>query len=247
MNETIRLLNSHQSIRNFTEQPVTQEQLQTIISAAQRASSSSNVQAYSVIHITDEDKRKQIAEWADNQAHISKSPVFLVWCADLYRLREAYSMHEDPGQAYLGTTENWIVATVDAALAAQNAAIAAESLGMGIVYIGAIRNRIEAVSELLGLPAYTSPLFGMCIGYPNQNPGQKPRLPQQAILHHNTYQTDGVVEQITDYDNTMMDYIMKRTGGKRSNGWSEDMRNKLKAPSRLDIKSYLNGQGLDKE
>jgi FMN reductase (NADPH) len=247
MNETIRILNSHQSIRKFTEQPVTQEQLHTIVAAAQCASSSSNVQAYSVIHITDEDKRKQISQWAGNQAHVIESPVFLVWCADLYRLRTAYSIHEDAEQVNLSTAENWIMATVDVALAAQNAAIAAESLGMGIVYIGGIRNQIEAVSQLLQLPKYTSPIFGMCIGYPNQDPGQKPRLPQQAVLHHNAYQADGMLEQITEYDNTIRDYILKRTDGKRNTVWSEDMKNKLKTPARLGVRAYLEGQGLDRE
>jgi FMN reductase (NADPH) len=247
MNETIRILNSHQSIRKFTEQPVTQEQLHTIVAAAQCASSSSNVQAYSVIHITDEDKRKQISQWAGNQAHVIESPVFLVWCADLYRLRTAYSIHEDAEQVNLSTAENWIMATVDVALAAQNAAIGAESLGMGIVYIGGIRNQIEAVSQLLQLPKYTSPIFGMCIGYPNQDPGQKPRLPQQAVLHHNAYQADGMLEQITEYDNTIRDYILKRTDGKRNTVWSEDMKNKLKTPARLGVRAYLEGQGLNKE
>jgi FMN reductase (NADPH) len=247
MNETIQLLTSHKSIRRFTDQSVTEEQLQTIVSAAQWASSSSNVQAYSIIHVTDEGLRKQISEWAGNQLHVVESPVFLVWCADLYRLRTAYDIHEDAEQAYLGTTENWIVATVDVALAAQNAAIAAESLGMGIVYIGGIRNHIEGISNLLKLPKFTSPVFGMCIGYPDQEPGQRPRLPQQAVLHHNTYQAEGMLEHIEQYDQTMKDYITKRTNGKRTTSWSEDMTNKLKTPTRMDIKAYLEAQGLAKE
>ncbi|SFL68408.1 FMN reductase (NADPH) [Paenibacillus sp. 1_12] len=247
MNETIKLLTSHQSIRKFTNQPVTQEQLDTIISAAQWASSSSHVQAYSIIHVTNAGMRQQISEWTGNQSYVVNSPIFLVWCADLHRLRTAYEIHENADKAYLGTAENWIVATVDAALAAQNAAIAAESLGMGIVYIGSVRNHIEGVSTLLRLPKYTSPLFGMCIGYPDQDPGQRPRLPQKAVLHHNTYQTDGMEEQILKYDQTMKDYILKRTGGKRSGTWSEDMRNKLKTPTRMDVKAYLEAQGLDVE
>lgn len=245
MNETIKLLTSHQSIRKFTNQPVTQEQLETIVTAAQWASSSSHVQAYSIIHVTDEAMRGQISEWTGNQLHVLNSPVFLVWCADLHRLRTAYEIHEKADKAYLGTAENWIVATVDVALAAQNAAIAAESLGLGIVYIGGIRNHIEDVSKLLRLPKYTSPIFGMCIGYPDQDPGQKPRLPLQSILHHNTYQTDDMLEQILKYDQTMKDYISKRTDGKRSGTWSEDMKNKLKTPTRMQIKAYLEAQGLD--
>jgi FMN reductase (NADPH) len=247
MNDMIKLLTNHRSIRKYTGQPVTEEQIHTIVSAAQWASSSSNVQAYSVIRVTDTETRQQISQWAGNQLHIMESPVFLVWCADLYRLRTAYSIHEDPEQAYLGTSENWIVATVDAALAAQNAAVAAESMGLGIVYIGSVRNNIEGVSGLLKLPRYVSPLFGMCIGYPDQDPGQRPRLPQAAVLHRDTYQTDGLTDRISEYDATMKDYISKRTGGKRTATWSEDMTNKLKVPTRMQIKAYLESQGLDKE
>ena len=247
MNDTIRLLMDHRSIRQFTAQPVSQEQLQTIVSAAQWASSSSNVQAYSVIHVTDPEARTRISEWAGNQAHVAVSPIFLVWCADLYRLRAAYELHENPKTAYLGTTENWLVASIDVALAAQNAAIAAESMGLGVVYIGGIRNKIAQVAKLLQLPQFTSPLFGMCIGYPDQQPGQRPRLPQQAVLHENTYRTDELTALIRKYDETMQAYMLNRTGGKRGHTWSEDMTKKLSAPARMQIKAFLEAQGLARE
>lgn len=88
MNDTLSLLMNHRSIRKFTDEPVTEEQLKTIVAAGQMASTSSNVQAYSIIAITDSEKKRRLAELAGNQAYIVECPVFLVWCADLYRLKK---------------------------------------------------------------------------------------------------------------------------------------------------------------
>jgi FMN reductase (NADPH) len=244
MNEVIKLLNGHRSIRKFSEQPVTDEQLHAIISAAQSASTSSNVQAYTIIRVSDHGMKEKLSVLADNYSYVLECPVFLVWCADLFRLRTAYELHENPDGGYISTTENFIVATVDTALAAQNAAVAAESLGMGIVYIGGIRTNISEVAKLLKLPKYVYPVFGMCIGYPDQTPGQRPRLPLQAILHENTYRPEQLPEPIAQYDRTMKEYITQRTGGKRTSTWSEDMKNKLKTPARIHMKSFLEEQGF---
>lgn len=244
MNETIELMLNHRSIRKFTEQSISEEQLHTIIAAAQMASSSSHVQAYSVIRVSNSDKREKLAELSGNQRHVADSPLFLVWCADLYRNRLAYSLHDDPDHAYLSTAENMIVATVDATLAGQNAALAAESMGMGIVYIGGIRNQIRAVTQLLELPEWVYPVFGMCIGYPDQEVGTKPRLPMNAVLHHDKYDTNQLRGLLLSYDQTMSEYMIERTKGKVNRTWTEDMKNKFASPSRMHIKSYLKEQGF---
>lgn len=235
---------NHRSIRKFADRPVSEETLRTIIAAAQMASSSSHVQAYSVIHVTDREKRKRLAEWAGNQTYVENSPVFLVWCADLYRLRYAYSRLSDPEKAHIRTTENLIVATVDTALAAQNAAVAAESLGLGIVYIGGIRNNSEAVTDLLALPEYVYPVFGMCLGYPDQQPVTRPRLPQDAILHRDRYSPDSYAESLEQYDRIYREYLQKRTRGKISRSWSEELVNKLSRPVRIHMKNHLEKQGF---
>lgn len=164
-NETLELLNQHVSVRQYLDKPVSEEQLAAIIGAGQMASTSSNVQAYSVIAVTEPGLKAQLAALSGNQAYIEQCPVFLVWCADLYRLHETTAHYLQSAESF-DSTENFIVATVDAALAAQNAAIAAESLGMGIVYIGGVRNNIAELSELLNLPERVYPVFGMCLGYP---------------------------------------------------------------------------------
>lgn len=136
MNETIELMMKHRSVRKFKPDPVSDEQLAAIVAAGQMASSSSSVQAYTVIAVTDIEQKSKLAELAGNQAYVNECPVFLVWCADLYRLSDAAKRHLPEKESYADSTENFMVATIDAALASQNAALAAESLGFGIVYIG---------------------------------------------------------------------------------------------------------------
>lgn len=244
MNEMITLLKQHRSIRKFTDDPVTAEQLDAILSTAQQASTSSNMQAYSVIGITDKDLRRELAKLAGNQAYVEESPVFLVWCADLYRWEQAVRRHYEGEMP--STTENFIIGTVDVALAAQNAAVAAESLGLGIVYIGGIRNQPEKVSELLQLPQHVYPVFGMCIGVPDQSPLNRPRLPRQAVYFENTYKPDTINSAIDDYDQRLSSYMKARTNGKAGTTWSQAMAGKA-GPIRMHMRAFLQKQGFKLE
>lgn len=247
MNDTISLLMNHRSIRKYSDAPVTKEQVETIVAAGQMASSSSNVQAYTVIAVTDPAQKDKLKELCGQQTYIAECPVFLVWCGDLSRLKRAAERHLPEKQSYEQTTENFIVATVDVALAAQNAAVAAESLGLGIVYIGGIRNHSQEVSELLGLPELAYPVFGMCLGYPDQNPGQRPRLPQEAVLHWEHYRLQQGEAAVERYDEVMAEYLRERTGGAKDTPWSLLMAEKLVHPSRAHMKSFLRDRGFLKE
>ncbi|NQX46737.1 oxygen-insensitive NADPH nitroreductase [Paenibacillus tritici] len=244
VNETLELLNRHTSVRQYQDKPVNEELLAAIIGAGQMASTSSTVQAYTVIAVTEPDLKAQLSKLSGNQAYIEQCPVFLVWCADLYRLREAAAPHLQGTPSYEDTTENLIVATVDVALAAQNAAVAAESLGLGIVYIGGIRNEIADVSELLNLPELVYPVFGMCLGYPAAVNGIRPRLPQAAVLHHNGYQAAAAVDQAKVYDGISRDYMRQRTGGQSEISWSEMMAKRQAQPSRMHMKEFLLSKGF---
>ncbi|WNS41849.1 oxygen-insensitive NADPH nitroreductase [Paenibacillus sp. MMS20-IR301] len=244
VSETIKLLHRHTSVRQFQDKPVSDELLAAIIGAGQMASTSSNVQAYSVIAVTEQPLKAQLSALSGNQAYIEQCPVFLVWCADLYRLREAAAPHLQGTESYEDTTENLIVATVDAALAAQNAAVAAESLGLGIVYIGGIRNEIAKAAELLGLPELVYPVFGMCLGYPAAVNGVRPRLPLAAVLHHNRYDAGTTVQQAGVYDDISRDYMRERTGGQSDTAWSEMMAKRQTQPSRLHMKEFLLNKGF---
>lgn len=242
MNPTIDLLQGHRSIRKFKPTPLTEEQKQAIIRSAQMASSSSNIQAYSVIGVTDPELKKELARLAGNQSYVEECGLFLVWCADLYRLQQACAKHGvDMQHQYV---ESFLVSTVDVSLAAQNAAVAAEALGLGIVYIGGIRQNPAAVTELLKLPKLVYPVFGMCVGVPDQEPSHRPRLSVQSVYHENTYQPSQIAQGIDEYDQTMNDYYRERSGGKMDTTWSKQISEKYAHPSRAHMRAFLDDQGF---
>lgn len=245
MNEVVAQLMQHRSVRSFDPSPIPEADLREIVAAGQMASTSSNVQAYSVVAVTDPGLKRELSVLTGNQAYVGTCPVFLVWCADLNRLSKAAETHIESGvDVYADSAESFIVATVDAALAAQNAAIAAESMGYGICYIGGIRNRIEEVSTLLGLPSLAYPVFGMCVGLPEQPSGQRPRLPVEAVLHWNRYDADGGYGPVAEYDETMTRYLRMRTQGRKSTPWTKIMAEWLTRPNRLHMLNYLQKRGF---
>lgn len=245
LNATIETIMNHRSIRKYKDKSVDDETLFTIIQAGQMASTSSNVQAYSIIKITDKETRKAIAQISGNQLHVIEAPVFLVWCADLSRINTSISAIDAQLGKELELTENFIVATVDTALAAQNASIAAESLGLGLVYIGGIRNDSEAISQLLQLPQLVVPLFGMCIGYPDEQPHLRPRFSPHAVLHNNTYNHDKATAEIADYNEVLKTYVEQRSSGKQSFNWSEAMSKRLSTSHQRDNQlSFINSKGM---
>lgn len=244
MNETIELMMKHRSVRKYKPDPVSDERLAPIVAAGQMASSSSSVQAYTVIAVTDLEQKAKLAELAGNQAYVNECPVFLVWCADLYRLSDAANRHLPEKESYADSTENFMVATIDAALASQNAALALESLGFGIVYIGGLRTRIEEVAELLELPEGVYPVYGMCIGVADQETGIRPRLPLNAVLHRNRYNAEQSIKGVEQYDETTTAYMKERTNGERMTPWSELMAKRLTEPTRLQVRPFLEGKGF---
>jgi nitroreductase len=206
-NETLDVLLAHRSVRAYRPDPLPDQTLELLVAAAQSAASSSNLQTWSVVAVTDPVRKQKLAELAGNQQHIQQCPLFLVWLADLARLDHLAQQQGLPA-AGLNYLEMFLVATVDAALAAQNATVAAEALGLGTVYIGAMRNQPEAVAEALQLPPHTFAVFGLCIGYPDthQPTAVKPRLPQSAVLHHETYSLTQQDAAVTQYNAVMQQF-----------------------------------------
>lgn len=241
MNPTIDLLNNHRSIRAFTEDAVAQETINTLITCGQAAATSSFIQACTVIQIEDSSKREKLAAYAGNQKYVQTAPVFLVFCADMKRHELACDMHNQHMQS--GFTEQFITATVDCALFAQNVAIAAESLDLGVVYIGGIRNKIAEVSNLLNLPELVYPVFGMCIGYPDQAPEIKPRLPLPVVLKKDSYSNAQDSELLADYDKVIRDYYHSRTGGTKDMSWSEQIAGMLVKEARPHMLDFLKTRG----
>jgi len=244
INSTIELLKSHRSIRQYTDEPIPQETVDELILAGQGAATSNFFQGTTVIQVNDEAVRAEISELAQNQAFIKSAPVFFIFCADVRRSTNCCEMHGDEVPKSKGSTEQFIIATVDVALMAQNVAVAAESMGLGICYIGAIRNNPAPVSELLKLPEDVYPVFGMCVGHPAQDPEIKPRLPLSVVLKQDVYSDDGDWVTITGYDEHVREYYRTRTTNNKTEGWSEQMSGLLAQERRPHMKSFLADRGF---
>jgi nitroreductase len=236
--ETIDQLLDHRSVRAFTDRPLPEGTVEALVAAAQSASTSSNLQVWSVVAVQDAERKSRLSALAGNQAFIRQAPLFFVWLADLSRVtriaeREGVDLEALP---YL---ESLLLGTIDAALAAQNAVVALESLGLGSVYIGAIRNDIEGVARELGLPAQVYPVFGLCVGYPSPDrPAQvKPRLPQSAVLHHEIYSVAPETLAVEQYDQRLGAFYQRE--GLKASGWSEQVINRLRSVANLHGREHL--------
>ncbi len=236
MTPTIDLLRSHRSIRSFTDQPITDEQREAILSAAQGASTSSFLQCSSIIRITDPALREKLVEFTGGQKYVASAAEFWVFCADFNRNQQI-----NP-QAELGLAEQLLLGCVDTALLAQNAMTAAESLGLGGVFIGGIRNQVEEVIDLLKLPKFVMPLFGMCIGHPAQDHQVKPRMPQSMLVHENSYQPLNP-QTLAEYDEQLAAYYLQRDSNARRDTWSDLIIRTLKKEQRPHMLAALHKQG----
>ncbi|MBZ0335601.1 oxygen-insensitive NADPH nitroreductase [Marinobacter sp. AL4B] len=242
MNPTIELLKSHRSIRKFKDQQIPKELFEELIQAGQSAATSSHVQAYTVIHVVNPESRARLAELAGGQPYVESASDFLVFCADMKRSTEA--AERSGAEVTRGMTEQLLVASIDVALMAQNVVVAAESEGLGICYIGGIRNNPQEVSELLQLPEHVYPVFGLCLGYPDQNPEVKPRLPLTSILKQDVYDDSDDEIQVAEFDDTMTRYYQERTGGNKNTNWSEQLKPLFTSKLRAHMKEFLNKRGF---
>lgn len=242
MQSVIDLLKSHRSIRKFTSQKIAPELLEELFLAGQGAATSSFLQGSTIIRVTNPATRKELARLAGNQPYVESAAEFMVFCADLKRAGNYCKLYDKP---FAGDyTEHFIIATVDAALMAQSLVTAAESVGLGICYIGGIRNNPHDVTRLLQLPRGVYPVFGLCLGYPDQDPEIKPRLPLSVIIKEEVYNETGDAEAIADYDVRVREYYRTRTGGGHGISWSEQVSTLLSEKSRPHMKAFLAEQGF---
>jgi nitroreductase len=235
--DIITLMQEHRSIRKYTDKPISEGDLHEIIKAAQSAATSSHLQCVSVVRVTDKVKREKLVEYTNGQQYVGAATEFLVFCADFHRYEE---MFEAPK---LGYTEQLLLGAVDAALMGQNAMLAAESYGLGAVFIGAIRNYPDKVIELLELPMHVFPLFGLCLGYPDQDPEVKPRMPMSMMLHESSYKPLNK-DTLASYDKDVSDYYCARSSNNKSTTWSQAMEEKVLQEARPFIMKALNDQGF---
>jgi FMN reductase [NAD(P)H] len=223
MNPVLETLLKHQSIRKYKNQPLEQEKLDLIIRAAQAAPNWCNGQHVSIIAVRDPERKKIFAKLCNNQEFISTCAVFLVFCSDFYRTSLAFEMHDNKilTEKFVSQVDTLLVGSHDVGITMENAIVAAESMGLGTVPIGSIRLHSLEVCKELNLPKYVIPICGLCIGYPDDNPGVKPRLPSKAVYFDEEYDTTSLKEKIAEYDAEYQAYLASRGSNERSSTWSK--------------------------
>lgn len=202
-NPVIDQMVTHSSVRSFDpERALPEGMVETMVTAAQSASTSSNFQSWSVVVVRDPERKAKLQELCDNQAFVGQAPLFLVFCADTYRHQHVTRKQGyDFGSNYL---ELLLVSMMDSALAVQNASLAAESVGLGCCMVGAIRNRAREVAELLELPPGVFATVGLAVGYPAKPRGAvRPRLPQAIVAHEERYSLEKLEDGLAAYDERM--------------------------------------------
>lgn len=249
-NEVTRRIAAHVSARHYRDEPVPEEAVRRMIELGMRAATSSNMQLTSAVVVRDVDRKAEIARLCGDQQHILDAPVFIAWCADRRRLDRVAERAGYP--QVTGYVENFLVAAVDVALSMQNAALAAESFGLGICYIGGLRNDTAAVIELLELPRLVFPIAGMTVGYPAKARPPRPRLDPAAVIHHERYE-DVADDLLADYDRRMAEtgiyrgrmepHPDAREITEADYGWIEHTARRASKPSRTDLRQVLERQG----
>jgi nitroreductase len=181
----LKTIFNHRSIRNYTDEPVSDSVLQEIIAASTRASTTGNMQVYSIIVTKDVSIKEKLWEIHFKQTMVKQAPVVLTFCADFNRFNKWCLLRKaEPG---FDNFLSFFTAAIDALLAAQNCAVAAESYGLGICYLGTTTYNADKIIALLELPSAVVPVTTLVIGHPADIPALTDRLPVEAIIHNEKY------------------------------------------------------------
>ena len=196
MNQIIGLLNQHRTVRKYTAQTIDKELLNQLLEAACRTSNTGNMQAYSIIVTTDDEIKRQLAPAHFNQPMVTEAPIVLTFCADFNRVNKWCEQRQaDPG---FDNLQSFMATTIDTLIAAQSFCIAAESIGLGICYLGTTTYNAKPIIEILNLPKLVAPITTITVGYSNTVTEQTDRLPLAAVVHRETY---------SDYTPTTIDEL----------------------------------------
>lgn len=186
---------NHRTIRKYKEQQIDIPTLNKILNAGIRASTTGNMQVYSVIVTTDKDIKQSLWECHFKQNMVLQAPVILTFCADFNRFNKwCENRNAEPGY---DNFLSFYTASIDALLVAQNVALAAEQEGLGICYLGTTTYNANKIIEILKLPKYVVPVTTLVVGYPDENPELTDRLPLEGVIHYEKY-NDYSVNQIDE-------------------------------------------------
>jgi nitroreductase len=175
----------HRSIRKYKPDPVPDRILERILEAGSRASTTGNMQVYSMIVTRDGDLRRQLWEAHFKQDMVLQAPVHITFCADFYRFSK-WCRQRDAEPGY-DNFLSFFTAAIDALLASQNVVLAAEAEGLGICYLGTATYMAKSIIDILELPAGVVPVAAIALGYPDEDPPLTDRLPMQAVVHEEKY------------------------------------------------------------
>ncbi len=248
LNAVLEAQLGHRSVRAYLPDPLPEGALETAIAAAQSAPSSSNLQIWSVLAVADPARKSRLAALAGNQKHILEAPLFLIWLIDFDRLTQL-TPPQGPACEALDYTETFLLGAVDTSLAAQNAVTALESLGLGTVYTGGIRNKPAEVAAELGLPPRVFPLYGLAVGWPDPDrpAAVKPRLPQASVLFHEQYAWTQAQREAAEAYNPRI-RAFQREQAMPEKDWTLQARERTRGPSSMAgrhvLKDVLNGLGF---
>lgn len=222
MNETIKNQLNHRTIREFKDENIDNGIIESLLEVANMAPTSNGMQFFSIVRVTDPELKEQFA-LNGQQEYMARAPHLWIFVVDLFR---NYNIAKENGQEndeMIGF-DKFIQGFTDAIISAQNVAVAAESLGLGVNYFGNIHNDTKHIIKLLDLPELTYPAVGLGFGIPNQNPQLKPRMDINLKSFENKYQIyDNYNQKIADYDKEMTTYYDLRDANRRVDSFSKQI------------------------
>jgi nitroreductase len=188
-------IHGHRSIREYEDRAISPELLNEILEAGIRASSSGNMQSYSIVVTKDKELKEKLYTAHMEQSMVVDAPVLITFCADFNRMRKWLTLNDAP--VHFDNFMSLMIGAIDATLASQNCALAAENAGLGICYMGSTLANCDQIGELLNLPENVVPIVGFSLGYPAETPAPRDRLPMHGIVHYDQYR-DYSEEQILE-------------------------------------------------
>ena len=245
MNETIKTQLNHRSIRAFQEQELTKEEVELLVDVARHTATSKFMQAYSIISITDPTLKAAFSA-ISKQPYVENNGHLFLFVVDYHRNVQLTKAQDRPAKLQ-ETADYFIAGLTDATIAAQNMVVAAESLGMGTVFLGSLHNDAQQIIDLLGLPEYTFPAVGLAVGWPNQEPQLKPRLPKEVIHMENGYrELENPLEELKEYDATVTEYYDLRDANRRVDAFTKQVSTKYHTlgAKRAEMLDVLKAQGF---
>jgi len=232
------------TIRQFTDRQISDELLQAMLDASRRSATSSNLQTYSLVVVRDQDTKDELAVLAGNQKHVSTCSVFIALVADVSRLHQAAEMH---GEKLAQNFENSLSSIIDASIIGQSLATLAESYGLGTVMIGGMRRDPLKVAEVLNLPDGAFVVYGLCLGYPDEEkvPPQKPRLPENVVIHHEQYDQRDISADLQAHDKELAEHYRSQGRNTPDAGWTGFIADRFSKPHREGMREVLTKLGLN--